>query len=136
MKERFENTKLLLGKFKSDEFKWKLCGDLKVVALLLGMQLGYTKYCCFLFEWDSQDKKNHCVNRLWLKRTLLTPGEENVVSPPLVLPEKIYLSPLHIKLDLMENYVKGMVKTGCGLEHLRNKFPNVRVTQKSRLVYL
>ena len=47
-----------------DEFKWKLCGDLKVVALLLGMQLGYTKYCCFLCEWDNRDKKNHYVNKL------------------------------------------------------------------------
>jgi len=43
MKESYESTKLMLGKIKYDEFKWKLCGDLKVVALLLGMQLGYTK---------------------------------------------------------------------------------------------
>jgi len=55
MKESYENMKLLLGKIKYDEFKWKLCGDLKVVALLLGMQLVCTKYCCFLFEWDSRD---------------------------------------------------------------------------------
>jgi len=40
MEKCFENMKLLLGKFKYDEFKWTLCGDLKVVALLLGMQLG------------------------------------------------------------------------------------------------
>ena len=59
MKESYESIKLLLGKSKYDEFKWKLCGDLKVVALSLGMQLGYTKYCCFLCEWDSRDKKNH-----------------------------------------------------------------------------
>jgi len=37
MKESYESMKLLLGKIKCDEFKWKLCGDLKVVALLLGM---------------------------------------------------------------------------------------------------
>jgi len=48
MKESYESMKLLLGEIKYDEFKWKLCGDLKVVALLLGMQLGYTKCCCFL----------------------------------------------------------------------------------------
>ena len=30
IKESYENTKLLLGKFKYDEFKWKLCGDLTV----------------------------------------------------------------------------------------------------------
>jgi len=62
MKESYESTKLLLGKIKYDKFNWKLCGDLKVVALLLWMQLGYTKYCCFLCEWDSLNKKNHYVN--------------------------------------------------------------------------
>ena len=40
MKESYESMKLLLGKIKYDEFKWKLCGDLKVEALLLVMQLG------------------------------------------------------------------------------------------------
>jgi len=34
MKESYKSIKLLLGKIKYDEFKWKLCGDLKVVALL------------------------------------------------------------------------------------------------------
>ena len=40
MKESYESMKLLLGKIKYDECKWKLSGDLKVVAMLLGMQLG------------------------------------------------------------------------------------------------
>jgi len=64
MKESYESMKLLLGKIKYDELNWRLCGDLKVVALLLRMQLGYTKYCCLLCEWDSRDK-NHYVNKLW-----------------------------------------------------------------------
>jgi hypothetical protein len=84
MKESYGSIKLLLGKVKNDENKWKLCGDLKVVTLLLGMQLGYTKYCCFLCEWDSRDKKNHYVHKLWPKRTSLMPGKKNV-NPPLVL---------------------------------------------------
>jgi len=82
--------KLLLGKIKYDKFKWKLRGDLKVVTLLLGMQFRYTKYCFFLCEWDSWDKKNHYVNKLWPKQTSLMPGEKNVVSPPLVLPRKFF----------------------------------------------
>ena len=49
MRENYESMKLL-GKIKYDEFKWKLCGDLKVVALLLGMQLGYTVYRYVLCE--------------------------------------------------------------------------------------
>jgi len=89
------------------------------------MQLGYTKYCCSLCEWDSRDKKNHYENKLWPKRTSLKPEEKNVVSPPLVLPEKIFLPPLHIKLGLMKNFVKRMAKTGRGFQYVRNKFPNV-----------
>ena len=48
MKESYESMKLMLGKIKYDEFKWKLCGALKVVALLLGMQPGTqnTAVCC------------------------------------------------------------------------------------------
>jgi hypothetical protein len=53
------------------------------------------------------------------------PGEKNVVNPLLALPEKIYLPPLHKKLGLMKNFVKGMNKTGRGFEYVRNKFPNV-----------
>jgi len=59
MQKIFDSLKLLLGKVKYDEFKWKLRAGLKVVALLLGMHLGYTKYCGFLCEWDSRDEKNH-----------------------------------------------------------------------------
>ena len=125
MKESHESMKLLLGKIKYDEFNWKLRGELKVVALLLGKQLGYTKYCCFLCEWESRDKKNHYVNKLWHKRASLTSGGKNFVNPPLVLPEKIYLPHLYIKLGVMKNFVKGMDKTSRGFEYVRSKFPNV-----------
>jgi len=93
MKESYESMKLQLGIIKYDKFKWMLCGDFKVVALLLGMQLGYTKYCCFLCEWDSWDMKNHYVNKLWPKRTSLMPGQKNVINPPLVLLEKNLSAP-------------------------------------------
>jgi len=49
------------------------------------------------------------------------PGEKNVVNSSLVRPEKIFLSPSHIKLGLMKNFVKVMDKTGRGFEYLRNK---------------
>ena len=60
MKGSYESVKLLLGKIKYDEFKWKLCGDLTVVALLLGMQLRYTKYCCLLCEWQPGQEESLC----------------------------------------------------------------------------
>ena len=45
----------LLNCIDYDKFKWKICGDLKVLGPLLGMQQGYTKYYCFLREWDRRD---------------------------------------------------------------------------------
>ena len=54
------------------------------------------------------------------------PGEKNVVSPPLVLSEKIVLPPLRIKLALMKNFVKDKGRTGRGFECVRNKSPNLR----------
>jgi len=47
MKGSYESMTLLLEKIKYDEFKWKLCGNLKVVAMLLGMHLGIHKILLF-----------------------------------------------------------------------------------------
>jgi len=140
MKKRYESMKLLLGKIKYDELKFKLCGDLKVVAPLLGMQPGYTKYCCFLCEWGNRDKKNHYVNKLWPQRTSLTPGEKNVVSPPLVLPGESFSAPFVYKAGprgkKKKNSVKRMDKTGRGFEYLRNRFPNVSDAKVKKCIFI
>jgi hypothetical protein len=65
IKESDDSMKQLLQYIKYDTFRWKICADLKVIALLLGQQLGYTKFSCFLCEWDSRDKANHYVKRIW-----------------------------------------------------------------------
>jgi len=56
MKESHENMKLLLEKIQYENYNWNMCGDLEIIALLVGLQLGYIKFCCFLCEWDSRDK--------------------------------------------------------------------------------
>jgi hypothetical protein len=40
MKESYENMKLLLKKIQYEKYNWNICGDLKAIALLLGLQLG------------------------------------------------------------------------------------------------
>lgn len=59
MKESYENMKTILLRIKYDEHQGQICGELKVVSMLLGLQLGYTKVCCFTCEWDSSDRKKY-----------------------------------------------------------------------------
>ena len=95
-----------------------------MIALLLGLQLGYTKFSCFLSEWDSRDRQNH-IKKDWPKRESLTPGQKIVVSQPLVASEKIYLLPLHIKLCLMKHFIKTMDHNGEGFNFLTRKIPRI-----------
>jgi len=37
-KESYENMKILVEVINYDKLKWRICGDLKVIALLLGLQ--------------------------------------------------------------------------------------------------
>jgi len=37
-KESYENMKILVEAINYDEFKWQICGDLKAIALLLGLR--------------------------------------------------------------------------------------------------
>ena len=86
MKETYENMKVLLNKIKYTQHNWSLCGDLKVVGWLTGMQSGYTKFCCFLCEWDSRERDSHYVVKDWPPRTGYTPGQKSVSHVPLVNP--------------------------------------------------
>ncbi|GBL98998.1 hypothetical protein AVEN_227510-1 [Araneus ventricosus] len=54
MKETYHNLKHLSEIINYSKYGWQICADLKVVSLLMGLQLGYTKYCCFLCLWDSR----------------------------------------------------------------------------------
>ena len=73
MKETYENLKQLLNKLEHSKYGWHIC-DLKVVSLLMALQLGYTKYCCFLCEWDSRAKTLHYLKRDWSQRKSLKVG--------------------------------------------------------------
>ena len=77
-----------------------MCGDLKVIGLILELQDGYTKYPCFLCLWDSQADDQHYVRQEWPLRQGLKTGSHNVQCHPLVEPNKIRLPPLDIKLGV------------------------------------
>ncbi|GBN88272.1 hypothetical protein AVEN_206306-1 [Araneus ventricosus] len=57
MKETYETLKHMLSSIEYSKHSWHICADLKVIAVLVGLQAGYTKFFCFLSEWDSRDRK-------------------------------------------------------------------------------
>ena len=91
----------------------------------MGLQLGYTKYCCFLCKWNSREKDSHYIKKDWPLRQSLTPEEKNVKHSPLVESRKILLPQLHLKLGLMKKFFKAMDKTGAGFMYLSRNFPRM-----------
>jgi len=82
--ESYENLKNLMEAINYDKFKWQISGDLKVIALLFGLQQGFTKYCSFICEWDSRARSLHYSRRDWPAKKSLEPGIMNVENQPLV----------------------------------------------------
>lgn len=122
LKETYESMELLLELLNYREHTWSICGDLKVISLLLGLQLGYTRHMCFLCLWNSREDGKHFKQKDWPSRGENVIGQYNVKYAPLVDPNKVHLPPLHIKLGLMKNYVKAMDHQGLGFQYLRDKF--------------
>ncbi|GFV84760.1 uncharacterized protein TNCV_4297421 [Trichonephila clavipes] len=112
LKECYENLEFILNKLSYSDHKWTIWGGLKVISMLLGQQSGYTKFPCFLCEWDSRDRKQHYVKKTWPIRKALIPGVKNVERQSLVDPKKILFPPLYIKLGLMKQFVKALDKEG------------------------
>ncbi|GBN54148.1 hypothetical protein AVEN_185762-1 [Araneus ventricosus] len=57
MKETYETLKNMLSSIEYSKHSWHICADLKVIAVLVGLQAGYTKFFCFLCQWDSWDRE-------------------------------------------------------------------------------
>jgi len=67
MKEQYPNISIVLEKLQYSKHRWQICGDLKILSMILGQQSGFTKYPCYLCEeqlliLDLQMSSTH----LWL----------------------------------------------------------------------
>lgn len=125
LRETYENLSFILNCLHYKEHEWLICADLKVVAILNGLQTGYTKFMCFLCKWDSRAKAEHYTRSTWPARDSLTPGSHNVIHYPLVKKENVILPPLHIKLGLMKQFVKALKHDKPVFQYLKGKFPKI-----------
>ena len=125
LKETYEIVKTVLNVLNYDQYNWEVIGNLKMIAFLMGMQEGFTKYPCYLCLWDSRDTKAHYQKQVWPKREEFVVGEKNVKNIPLINPKKVLLPPLHIKLGLIKQFVKALHKNGAAFMYLQNLFPKL-----------
>lgn len=105
IKESYENLKTILTSVQYNNHKWHICADFKIVAMLTGLQPGYTKFYCFLCLWDSRARTEHYVSKPWPVRDEIEQGKYNIKHKPLLQSDKIHLPPLHIKLSLFKQFL-------------------------------
>lgn len=76
--KKHESMQLVLEMINYLTHNWNIYGDLKVVALLLGLQLGYIQHMCLLCLWNSRDVNNHYEIKHWPPRVEHSVGRNNV----------------------------------------------------------
>lgn len=121
-KETYASLKKILDLVKYEDHMWKICADLKVVALLRGMQLGYTKNMCL---WDTRFTGDQYNAQNWPSRDEIRIRRNNIIEIPLVPMEKVLLPPLHIKLGIVKNFLKALAPEGNAFNELRRIFPRL-----------
>ena len=115
---------------------WKIKVDyFKVLNMLLGQKSGFTKYPCFICEWDSRDRINHWIKCDWSLRECITPGYRNILQPALVDRSNVILPPLHIKLGLIKQYLNALNKEGASFKSFKRSCL-IRVQRRLKRVYL
>ncbi|GFG35895.1 hypothetical protein Cfor_05254 [Coptotermes formosanus] len=129
--------KILLEAIQYNVHLWNISGDLKVTGMLMGMQGGFTRFCCFLCLWDSRSTAEHHITHDWEPRNTYKPGKDSAQPIPLVNPMKIFLPPLPIKLRLIRCLVKAMAKTNSrGFQYLTKKLPNISTAKLKEGIFM
>lgn len=111
---------LILEKLSYNQYKWKICSDLKVVGLLVGLKRGNPKHPCFRCLWDHSvtAKDKHYTDCEWPKRpNVPTNGEYSIEHDGyLVELDSIIIPALHLELgagtQLIVTLVKSILKGG------------------------
>lgn len=130
IRENYKSMRQILNYINYSKYKWQICADLKVIGLLMGLRTGYVKYCCFLCQWDSRDRENHYKEKNWEERKTYKRGEYSMKMKPAIDPKKVLLPPLHIKLGLIQSFIRALnKKKGRTFAYIKRVFPKKSVAK-------
>lgn len=132
-KEEYDVLKDILYLINYAEFEWKIIADFKLINILMGLKKGNPKFPCFLCLWDRNTKGDKYSASTWPPRPpcrdQYPAGKANYYSAesePLVAAENILHPPLHIKLGLVTQLFKKMVRENEAVkERLSKLFPKL-----------
>jgi hypothetical protein len=85
---------------------WQLLADLKIIALSVGLQGGFTRCGCSLRLWDIQRTEHHYAVKSLTAGGGFIPGKRNVKNTLIVGPKCILLPLLPTMLGLINDSVK------------------------------
>lgn len=60
--ENYKDLIMILEKVGYREHQWMVCGDFKILTILLGQQANYIKHPCFLCLWNSWPRDLYWTN--------------------------------------------------------------------------
>ena len=123
--ESYDSIKSLLNSIHYSDYNWEVGGDLKIIAIITGLQPGYTKHNCFLCLWDSRAKDQHYAVDEWPPREENIIGAKNIKYEELVSKSKILLPPLHITLGIVKNFIKSLSGNEVACRILHDLFPKL-----------
>ena len=125
VKEHYLNVKMVLQKLRYSEHNLAICVDFKIINFfaraarevhqtsLFSLLLGQSRY------WSALGKEG-------LAGTFAV-GDKNIINEPLANRDRIVLPPLHIKLDLMKQFVKAIEKECDCFHYIAKTFPGLRI---------
>ncbi|XP_076359659.1 uncharacterized protein LOC143252020 isoform X1 [Tachypleus tridentatus] len=106
-----------------------------MVAFLMGLQRGFTKFPCHICFWDSRDTAVHYNRKHWPQRIEFSVGKYDVKCESLVDLQKVLFPPLHTKLGLMKQFVIALDKESAAFNSFKTSSLSC-LRQRSKLVSL
>jgi hypothetical protein len=89
----------------------------------------------FFSEYDSRDIKHRYIQKQWPKRASPISAPKHAVLTPLISPENVHLTSLHIKLRLTKINIKTMDQNIAGFGYMKSNFPRQVITKSKNGVF-